>query len=54
MSNLALLLEKLNKLIEAEALNHEALKFFKTNCLSNHPNIRISMNNLALILQSLN
>ena len=54
MNNLALVLNSLNRLKEAEELHREALIFRKANLLPNHPGIGTSMNNLALVLQSLN
>ena len=50
MNNLALVLQKLNKLKEAEELSREALNFSKLNLLPNHPRIGTTMNNLASIL----
>jgi hypothetical protein len=50
MNNLALVLQKLNRLKEAEELSREALNFSKVNLLPNHPNIGMFMNNLASVL----
>ncbi len=54
INNLAVVLESLNQLKEAEVLYREALNFSKANLLPNHPRIGTSMNNLAGFLESLN
>jgi hypothetical protein len=50
MNNLALILLKLNRLEEAEFYFREALNFRKANLLPKHPDIILSMNNLAAVL----
>jgi hypothetical protein len=54
MNNLAIVLQSLNRLNEAEELFREALNFRKANLLPNHPDIGESMNNLAFVLECLN
>jgi hypothetical protein len=54
MTYLARVLQDLNRLKEAEELFREALNFYKANLLPNHPDIGTSMNNLAVVLLSLN
>ncbi len=54
MTNLAIVLQDLNRKKEAEELLREALKFNKANLLPNHPDIGTSMTYLARVLHSLN
>ncbi len=54
LNNLAVVLQKLNRLKKSEELYKEALNFNKANVLPNDPEIGNSMNNLAGILFDLN
>jgi hypothetical protein len=54
MNNLAMVLNSLNRLKEAEELSRNTLRFMKAVHPPNHRIIGTSLNNLAIILQGLN
>ncbi len=54
MDNLASVLMSLNRLIESEVLYRDTLNFKKINLLPNDPDIGITMNGLAEVLNCLN